>query len=103
MLFKRRFGWFACLHETFKGEVFSLYFHLPGKFPGEFLSDQVRPRNIQDIRLAILTKAPIRATEQFERNLLSQEELEIVLDYLYKEIGRRLERSHKQRERLQAR
>jgi hypothetical protein len=73
---------------------FALLLKLPGSLPGTF-EDSYHRRivNIENLRLPMLRQATIDAAEAAEKGQLSLEELEKVLDYLFAELNRRMNKN----------
>lgn len=85
------YGRFGGLYQSSKGVVFfALHLPQPGYFPGSFAFREYRIVALQSLRLTTIRDAVARATEAAEKDELTTEQLEIVLDYLFAEQGRRI-------------
>lgn len=86
----RRFGEIAGLYKSKRGlEYFGWYMKMSG-----FSSPRVVP--LHTLRLTVLRDCVVWAAEAVEKNELKPEELEIVLDYLFAEMNRRVNKEPKQ-------
>ena len=92
------FGKFAGLYQTIKGksrQYFALHLPVPGKYPGTRDLNKYRIVGLNALRLPVLREATIRAAELAEKGELTPEQLEMVLDYLFAELDRRLNKKVK--------
>lgn len=87
MQWARSFGDFAEIYNNGPESVFALKLIVGNGFPGNPVTQIVA---INTLRLSTIKEAIVKASTLFEKEELSQEELETVLDYLFAELNRRL-------------